>query len=38
LLFEVYLVLIWLPFDKSRFQFMATPYLVLPFAGAIAGY
>jgi hypothetical protein len=29
-------VLIWLPFDKNRFQFMAIPYLVLPFVGAFA--
>jgi hypothetical protein len=27
-----------LPFDKNRFQFLAIPYLVLPFAGAVAAY
>jgi hypothetical protein len=27
-----------LPFDKTRFQFMALPYLVLPFVGALAAY
>ena len=32
-------VLIWfLPFDKNRFQFMAIPYLALPFAAALAAY
>jgi hypothetical protein len=31
-------VLIWLPFDKTRFQFMALPYLVLPFVGALAAF
>ena len=31
-------VLIWLPFDKNRFQFIAIPYLVLPFVGALAAY
>ena len=36
--FGFYWVLIWLPFDKNRFQFMAIPYLVLPFAGALAAY
>ena len=34
LFFGFYWVLIWLPFDKTRFQFLAIPYLVLPFAGA----
>ena len=29
-------VLIWLPVDKTRSQFMAIPFLVLPFAGAVA--
>ena len=38
LFFGFYYVLIWLPFDKSRFQFMAIPFLVLPFAGALAAY
>jgi hypothetical protein len=36
--FGFYWVLIWLPFDKTRFQFMALPYLVLPFVGAVAAY
>jgi hypothetical protein len=36
--FGFYWVLIWLPFDKTRFQFMAIPYLVLPFVGAVAAY
>jgi len=38
LFFGFYWVLIWLPFDKTRFQFMALPYLVLPFVGALAAY
>ena len=38
LFFGFYWVLIWLPFDKNRFQFIAIPYLVLPFAGALAAY
>jgi hypothetical protein len=38
LFFGFYWVLIWLPFDKTRFQFMAIPYLVLPFVGAFAAY
>ena len=38
LFFGFYWVLIWLPFDKNRFQFLAIPYLVLPFAGALAAY
>src|SRR5262249_21005284 len=38
LFFGFYFVLIWLPFDKNRFQFMAIPYLVLPFLGALAAY
>ena len=29
---------VWLPFDKTRFQFLAIPYLVLPFVGALAAY
>ena len=36
LFFGFYWVLIWLPFDKTRFQFLAIPYLVLPFVGALA--
>src|SRR5262245_12102991 len=36
LFFGFYWVLIWLPFDKTRFQFMVLPYLVLPFVGALA--
>jgi hypothetical protein len=36
LFFGFYFVLIWLPFDKTRFQFMAIPFLVLPFVGAVA--
>src|SRR5262245_36988351 len=38
LFFGFYYVLIWLPFDKNRFQFLAIPYLVLPFAGGLAAY
>jgi len=38
LFFGFYWVLIWLPFDKTRFQFLAVPYLVLPFVGALAAY
>jgi hypothetical protein len=38
LFFGFHWVLIWLPFDKSRFLFLALPYLVLPFAGALAAY
>src|SRR6187397_2241091 len=38
LFFGFYFVLIWLPFDKNRFQFMPIPYLVLPFVGALAAY
>jgi hypothetical protein len=38
LFFGFYWVLIWLPFEKDRFQFLAIPYLVLPFAGALAAY
>jgi hypothetical protein len=36
LFFGFYWVLIWLPFETSRVQFLAIPYLVLPFAGALA--
>ena len=38
LFFGLFYVLIWLPFDKNRFQFMAIPYLGLPFVGALAAY
>jgi hypothetical protein len=38
LFFGFYWVLIWLPFDKNRLQFIAIPYLVLPFVGAVAAY
>jgi hypothetical protein len=38
LFFGFYWVLIWLPFDKTRFQFIALPYLVLPFVGAVGAY
>src|SRR4026209_1908876 len=38
LFFGFYWVLIWLPFDTTKFQFIATPYLVLPFVGALAAY
>jgi hypothetical protein len=38
LFFGFYWALIWLPFDKTRFQFLAIPYLVLPFAGALGAY
>ena len=38
LFFGFYWVLIWLPFDKTRFQFIALPYLVLPFVGALGAY
>ena len=38
LLFGFLWVLIWLPFDKNRGQFMAIPFLVLPFVGAVAAY
>src|SRR6187402_2766342 len=38
LFFGFYWVLIWLPFDKNRFQFLTIPYVVLPFVGAIAAY
>jgi hypothetical protein len=38
LFFGFYYVLVWLPFDKTRFQFVAIPYLVLPLAGALAAY
>lgn len=38
LFFGFYWVLIWLPLEKDRFQFLAIPYLVLPFVGALAAY
>ena len=38
LFFGFYWVLLWLPFDKTRFQFLAIPYLVLPFVGALGAY
>jgi hypothetical protein len=38
LFFGLYWVLIWLPFDKNRFQFIAIPYPVLPFVGAFTAY
>ena len=33
-----YWILILLPFDKNRFQFISIPYLVLPFVGALGAY
>ena len=38
LFFGFYWVLILLPFDKTRFQFIGIPYLVLPFVGALGAY
>lgn len=38
LFFGFYFVLILLPFDKNRFQFISIPYLVLPFVGALGAY
>ena len=38
LFFGFYYVLILLPFDKDRFQFISIPYLVLPFSGALGAY
>ena len=38
LYFGFYYLLIWLPFDKTKMQYLAVPYLVLPFAGALAAY
>ena len=38
LFFGFYWVLIFLPFDKNRFQFISIPYLVLPFVGALGAY
>jgi hypothetical protein len=36
--FGFYWILIILPFDKTRFQFISIPYLVLPFVGALGAY
>ena len=38
LFFGFYWVLIWLPFDKTRLQFLTIPHLVLPLVGAHAAY
>ena len=38
LFFGTYWVLTWLPFDTTKFQFIAIPYLVLPFVGAFGAY
>ena len=38
LFFGFYWILILLPFDKNRFQFISIPYLVLPFVGALGAY
>ena len=38
LFFGFYWVLIWLPFDKTRLQFLTIPYLVLPLVGALGAY
>jgi len=38
LFFGFYWILIVLPFDKNRFQFISIPYLVLPFVGALGAY
>ena len=38
LLIGFFYVLNSLPFDKSRFQFVSIPYLVLPFVGALGAY
>ena len=38
LFFGFYFVLIWLPFEKTRLQFLTIPFLVLPFVGAFAAY
>ena len=38
LFFGFYWILILLPFDKTRFQFISIPYLVLPFVGALGAY
>ena len=38
LFFGFYWILILLPFDKNRFQFISLPYLVLPLVGALGAY
>jgi len=38
LFFGFYWILILLPFDKNRFQFISIPYLVMPFVGALGAY
>ena len=38
LFFGFYWILILLPFDKNRFQFISIPYLALPFVGALGAY
>jgi|HubBroStandDraft_4_1064222.scaffolds.fasta_scaffold467602_1 hypothetical protein len=38
LFFGFYWILILLPFDKNRFQFISIPYLVLPLVGALGAY
>jgi hypothetical protein len=38
LFFGFYWILILLPFDKTTFQFISIPYLVLPFVGALGAY
>jgi len=38
LFFGFYWTLVLLPFDKTRFQFISIPYLVLPFVGALGAY
>ena len=38
LFFGFYWTLLLLPFDKSKFQVISFPYLVLPFVGALGAY
>ena len=38
LFFGFYWILLLLPFDKNRFQFISLPYLVLPLVGALGAY
>jgi hypothetical protein len=38
LFFGFYWILLVLPFDKNRFQFISIPYLVLPLVGALGAY
>jgi len=38
LFFGFYWILLLLPFDKNRFQFISIPSLVLPFVGALGAY